>query len=327
MEGDMKSYYIKSVNGKTVLEPREVPVPQPKAGEILVKVRAASLNRGELLASISLHRADVAHPAGGDCAGEVQAVGEGVTAFKPGDRVLGRARGSFSEFVAMSVQQAALVPQRMTWEQAATVPISSITAYEAICGYGKLKAGETLLVVGAASGVGVVGVQIGKFLGAKVIGVSRSAAKLEKLKGVGLDVGIAAAGGFADKVLAATGGQGVNLAINLVGGSAFPDCVRSLANQGRLAIIGYVDGQHHAEIDLETVHGKRLQIFGVSNALLPPAQRAEAMRGFVRDVLPGFADGRIVPVIDKVFTFDELPAAKAYVETDAQLGKVVVKMS
>jgi NADPH:quinone reductase-like Zn-dependent oxidoreductase len=323
----MKSYYIKSVNGKTVFEPREVPVPQPKAGEILVKVRAASLNRGEILASISLHSAEVPHPAGGDCAGEVHAVGEGVTAFKPGDRVLGRARGSFSEFVAMSVQQAALVPQRLTWEQAATVPISAITAYEAILGYGKLKSGETLLVVGAASGVGVVGVQIGKFLGAKVIGVSRSAAKLEKLKAAGLDIGIAAAGGgFADKVLAATGGQGVNLAINLVGGTAFPDCVRSLANQGRLAIIGYVDGQHHAEIDLETVHGKRLQIFGVSNALLPPAQRAEAMRGFVRDLLPGYADGRITPVIDKVFAFDELPAAKAYVETNAQLGKVVVKM-
>lgn len=324
----MKSYYIKSVNGKTVFEPREVPVPQPKAGEILVKVCAASLNRGEILASISLHSAEVPHPAGGDCAGEVHAVGEGVTAFKPGDRVLGRARGSFSEFVAMSVQQAALVPQRLTWEQAATVPISAITAYEAILGYGKLKSGETLLVVGAASGVGVVGVQIGKFLGAKVIGVSRSAAKLEKLKAAGLDIGITAAGGgFADKVLAATGGQGVNLAINLVGGTAFPDCVRSLANQGRLAIIGYVDGQHHADIDLETVHGKRLQIFGVSNALLPPAQRAEAMRGFVRDVLPGFADGRIVPVIDRVFSFDELLAAKAYVESNAQLGKVVVKMS
>ncbi len=324
----MKSYFIKSVSGKTVFEPREVPVPQPKAGEILVKVRAASLNRGEILASISLHKADVPHPAGGDCAGEVHALGEGVTAFKPGDRVLGRARGSFSEFVTMSVPQAALVPQRLTWEQAATVPISSITAYEAICGYGKLKAGETLLVAGAASGVGVVGVQIGKFLGAKVIGVSRSGPKLEKLKAVGLDVGIATAGGgFADKVLAATGGQGVNLAINLVGGSAFPDCVRSLANQGRLAIIGYVDGKHHAEIDLETVHGRRLQIFGVSNALLPPAQRAEAMRGFVRDILPGFADGRIVPVIDRVFPFAELAAAKAYVESDAQLGKVVVKMS
>ena len=323
----MKSYYINSINGKTVFEPREVPQPQPKAGEILVRVRAASLNRGEILASISLHKVHEPHPAGGDCAGEVQAVGEGVTAFKPGDRVLGRARGSFAEYVAMSAQQAALVPQRLSWEQAAAVPIVSITAYEAICQYGKLKSGETLLVAGAASGVGVIAVQAGKYLGAKVIGVSRSAKKLEKLKSIGLDIGIEARGGkFADQVLEATGGKGVNLALNLVGGSAFPDCVRSLANQGRLAIIGYVDDQHHAEIDLETVHGKRLQIFGVSNALLPPPQRAEAMRGFIRDLLPGFADGRITPVIDKVFPFSELPAAKAYVETNAQIGKVVVTL-
>jgi len=182
-------------------------------------------------------------------------------------------------------------------------------------------------VAGAASGVGVIAVQAGKYLGAKVIGISRSKDKLDKLKAIGLDVGIVASGGgFADKVLEATGGKGVNLSVNLIGGSVFPDLVRSAANQGRIAIIGYVDDQHHAEIDLETVHGKRLQIFGVSNALLPAPQRAEAMRGFARDLLPGFAEGRITPVIDKVFPFDQLPAAKAYVESNAQLGKVVVKM-
>ena len=324
----MKCCYIKSVNGKTVFELREAPVPQPKRGEILVRVRAASLNRGELLASISLHSADVPHPGGGDCAGEVHAVGEGVTAFKPGDRVLGRARGSFAEFVAMSVEQAARVPERLTWEQAAAVPVVSVTAYEILCLYGKLKAGETLLVAGAASGVGVICVQAGKYLGAKVIGTSRSAEKLDKLKkSAGLDVGIKAAGsGFADKVLEATGGKGVDLAANLIGGGAFPDCVRSLANQGRVAICGYVDHKMKAEVDLEAVHTKRLQIYGVSNALLPAAGRAEAMRGFIRDLLPGFAEGKITPLIDKVFPFDELPAAKAYVETNAQLGKVVVRM-
>jgi NADPH:quinone reductase len=254
-------------------------------------------------------------------------VGEGVTTFKPGDAILGRARGTYSDYVVMSVAQAAMKPERLSWEQAAAVPVVSVTAYEAICSLGRLKAGETLLVVGASSGVGMIAVQAGKYLGATVIGVSRSAQKLEKLKAAGLDVGIAAPGaGFADKVLEATGGKGVNLAVNLVGGGAFPDCIRSLANQGRLAIIGYVDGKHHAEIDLETVHGKRLQIFGVSNTLMAPAQRAEAMRGFVRDLLPGFAEGRITPLVDKVFPFSELPAAKAYVESDAQLGKVVIRM-
>ena len=324
----MKCYYIKDVNGKTVFEPREVPKPQPKAGEILVRVRAASLNRGEILASISLHKVHEPHPAGADCAGEVEAVGEGVTAFKPGDRVLGRARGSLAEYVAMSAVQAAPAPQRLTWEQAAAVPVVSVTAYEAICQYGKLKAGETLLVAGAASGVGVIAVQAGKYLGAKVIGISRSKEKLEKLKAVGLDIGIVASGGgFADKVLEATGGKGVNVALNLVGGSAFPDCLRSLANKGRLAIIGYVDDQHHAEINLEMVHGKRLQIFGVSNALMSAPERADAMRDFARDLLPGFAEGRITPLIDKVFPFDQVVAAKAYVETNAQLGKVVIKVA
>lgn len=323
----MKCYYIKSVNGRTAYEQREMPKPLPKAGELLVKVKAASLNRGEIMASISLHQVHEPHPAGGDCAGEVEAVGEGVTAFKPGDRVLGRARGSFAEHVIMAVAQAAPAPKNLSWEQAAAVPIVSVTAYEAMCQYGKLKSGETLLVAGAASGVGMIAVQAGKYLGAKVIGISRSKDKLDKLKAIGMDVGIQASGaGFADQVLKATDGKGVNLALNLVGGTVFPDLVRSLANQGRLAIIGYVDNTYKAEIDLETVHGKRLQIFGVSNALLPQPQRAEAMKGFARDLLPGFAEGKITPVIDKVFPFDQLPQAKDYVESNAQLGKVVVKM-
>jgi NADPH:quinone reductase len=323
----MKCYYIDSVNGKTVFELREAPVPQPKKGEILVRVRAASLNRGEILASISLHAVHEAKPAGGDCAGEVESVGEGVTAFKKGDRVLGRARGSYAEYAVMSVEQAARAPERLSWEQAAAVPVAAITAYEAICAMGRLKAGETLLVVGASSGVGMFGVQAGKYLGARVIGTSRSAEKLEKLKSAGMDVGIqAAGGGFAEKVLEATGGKGVDLAINLVGGSAFPDCVRSLANKGRLAIIGYVDNKLKAEVDLEVVHGKRLHVFGVSNALMSAPDRAEAMRGFIRDLLPGFAEGKITPIVDRVFPFHELPAAKAYVESDAQLGKVVVTM-
>ncbi|HKA40917.1 MAG TPA: zinc-binding dehydrogenase [Burkholderiales bacterium] len=323
----MKCCYIKSVNGKTVFESRQAPMPQPKRGEILVRVRAASLNRGEILASISLHSADVPHPAGADCAGEVHAIGEGVTAFRPGERVLGRARGSFAEFVAMSADQAALVPERLTWEQAAAVPIVSVTAYEILCSYGRLKAGETLLVAGAASGVGVMCVQAGKYIGVRVIGTSRSAEKLQKLKSVGLDVGIETnGGGFADKVLEATGGKGVNLAANLIGASVFPDCLRSLANQGRLAICGYVDDKFTAEVDLQAVHTKRLQIYGVSNAMFSAAGRAEAMRNFVRDLLPGFAEGRITPLVDRVFPFDELPAAKTYVETNAQLGKVVVRM-
>jgi NADPH2:quinone reductase len=325
----MKSYYIKEKPaGGTEYELRELPKPQPKKGEMLVKVRAASLNRGEILASISLHRADEPRPAGGDCAGEVEAVGEGVTRFKVGDPILGRARGCFSEYVSMLEVQAAPKPKNLSWEEAGAVTTVSVTAYESVSQFGRLKAGETMVVTGAPSGVGVAAVQLGKYLGAKVIGISRSQQKLDKLKALGLDVGIVATGGdgFADKVLEVTGGKGANLGVNLVGGSAFPDLVRSAANQGRIAIVGYVDHKHHAEIDLEAVHGRRLQIFGVSNALLPADQRAEAMAGFIRVMLPGIVEGRIKPIVDKAFPFAELAAAKAYVESDTQLGKVVVTM-
>jgi len=170
----MKIYYITSVNGKTAFELREAPKPQPKAGEILVKVKAASLNRGEILASITMHKVHEPHPAGADCAGEVEAVGEGVTQFKPGDRIIGRARGSFAEYVAMAAAQATAAPKNLSWEHAASLGVAAITAYEAIVPLGRFKSGETLLVAGAASGVGVMAVQIGKYLGGKVVGLSRS---------------------------------------------------------------------------------------------------------------------------------------------------------
>jgi len=323
----MKSWWIRSEGGKTALELRDVAAPQPKPGEIVLRMRAASLNRGELLASIGLHGLEAPRPAGGDGAGEVHALGAGVSGFRPGDHVIGRSRGFFSEYVAVPVEQVFPMPQRLTWEQAAAIPTAFITAYEMLLPHGGLEAGEWLLVAGASSGVGVACVQIGKVVGAKVIGTSGSSKKLEQLKGVGLDVALQArGGGFAQKVLEATGGRGANLAIDLVGGTAFPDCVASLAKQGRLAIVGYVDGVMRAEIDLEAVHGRRLRIFGISNAALNAAERADATRGFVRDVMPAVADGRITPVIDKVFAFDELPAAKAYVESNAQVGKVVVRM-
>ncbi|MDH3437423.1 MAG: alcohol dehydrogenase catalytic domain-containing protein, partial [Betaproteobacteria bacterium] len=168
----MKSFWIKSDHGKTALELRELPMPQPKRGEIVVRMRAASLNRGELLASIGLHSLDEPRPAGGDGAGEVHAVGEGVTGVKPGDHVMARARGFFSEYVVVRADQGFPMPERLSWEQAGAVPTAFITAYEMLIPHGRLKANEWLLVAGASSGVGVACIQIGKVLGAHTLGTS-----------------------------------------------------------------------------------------------------------------------------------------------------------
>ena len=323
----MKSYWIRHEGNKGVLDLHEVPIPVAARGQIVLRVRAASLNRGDLLGAIAFHRAAEGRPAGVDAAGEVHAVGEGVENLKRGDRIMVRSRGCFAEYVLVDPALATPIPPHLSWEQAAAIPISYVTAWEALVQFGRLKAGEWLLIAGASSGVGVASIQLGRVLGAKVIGVSTSEAKLAKLRELGLDVGIYARGeDFSARVVAATGGKGVDLAVNLVGGTVFGACQKSLGNFGRLAIVGYVDGVMRSELDLEAMHGKRLEIFGISNAPLTPAMRAEATLGFNRDVMPAINDGRIVPVIDRVFPFDQLPMAKEYVESGAQIGKVVVRL-
>lgn len=323
----MKSYWIRHNGDTAELELREMPIPEPGPGQVLLRVRAASLNRGDLLGAIAFHRSAQGRPVGVDAAGEIHAVGEGVTDFRRGDRIMVRGRGCFAEYVLTDPALASPIPPQFSWEQAAAIPISYVTAWESLVQFGRLRAGEWLLITGASSGVGVASIQLGKVLGAKVMGVSGSGAKLDKLRALGLDVAICARNeDFSPRALEATGGNGVDLAVNLVGGSVFAACQRSLGKFGRLAVVGYVDGVMKAELDLEATHGKRLEVFGISNAPLTPAMRAAATRGFNRDVMPAIADGRIVPVIDRVFPFDELPLAKAYVESGAQIGKVVVRL-
>ncbi len=324
----MKSFWIHAEPGRTRLEAREVERPSPGAGQLLVKVRAAGLNRGEFIAGLGLHaKAPAPKPAGGEAAGEVAALGAGVTGFSQGARVMGRAAGAFAEFALMDAREALLIPERLSWEQAAAVPLVFMVVHDMLIGQGRLRAGEWLLVTGVSSGVGVGALQAGKALGARVIGTSGSGAKLERLKPLGLDLGLATRkGDFCAAVMEATGGKGANLVVNTVGGSVFPECVRALAYEGRLATVGYLDGVLKSEIDLDALHAKRLTLFGVSNKLRSAAERAATVRGFAADLLPAIADGRIVPLIDRVFDFDALPAAKAYMESDAQLGKIVVKL-
>ena len=322
----MKSCWIVTKDHKAVLAIRNVPVPEPGPGEIVVRVHATAMNRGELMVGGVVHGGPE-KIGGTEAAGEVHAVGEGVTAVKSGDRVTGRARGGFAEYTVMDARQAMPVPPRLSWEQAAAIPVAFLTSYEMLVEHGRLQRGEWLLVTGASSGVGVASVQTAKAIGASVIGTSGSAEKLATLKAAGLDAGIATrAPDFAAKVKEITGGKGANLIVNCVGGSVFAECVRALAYQGRLATVGYVDRVMKSEIDLEALHANRYVVFGVSNARLSPEQRAQTVRGFVRDVLPAIADGRINPLIDKIFSFNDLPTAKDYMESNAQVGKVAVRV-
>lgn len=323
----MKSYWMVSDNTGSRLELRNVDTPQPSPGQVLVKMHAASLNRGEFIHGHGLHAVGSAKAAGMEGAGEIVQVGESVTGWKAGDRVMGRCPGAFSQYALMDVREIMPVPARLSLEEAASIPLTFLVTHDLLVLQGQLQTGQWLLVNGVSSGVGVASLQMAKVLGAKVIGTSGSQAKLDQLKPLGLDVGICTrAPDFHDAVMQATEGKGANLAVNTVGGTVFAEALRSLAFQGRMGIVGYVDGSLSAPIDLETLHAKRLVVFGVSNKLRTPAQRADGIAKFAAQMLPAFADGRIQPLVDRVFGFDAMPQAKAHMESNQHTGKIVLNI-
>lgn len=322
----MQSWWMQMTDAETVLEARDTPMPQPGPGQLLVRMRAAALNRGEFVLGHGLHgKAGTWKAIGGEGAGEVVAVGEGVIGFKPGDGAMGRCAGAFAQYALMEQAEAIVKPQTLSWKEAASVPLTFLVSYDMLVLQGRLKAGDWLLINGVTSGVGVASLQLGKALGAKVIGTSGSARKLEVLKPLGLDEGLCTrAADFAPAIMEATSQHGADLIVNTVGGSVFAENIRALAFEGRLATVGYVDGVLHADIDLEALHAKRLTVFGVSNKLRTKEQRSAALPRFRAEVMPLIAAGRIKPQIDQVFDFSRLRQAKERMEAGAHVGKIVL---
>lgn len=321
----MKTWWM-DVNGDSaVLQLREGPRPEAGPGQLLVRVHAAGLNRGEFITGHGLHAKAGARAIGLEAAGEVVAAGAGVTGWRPGQRVMGRCPAAFAEYAVMDVREAMAVPQRLSWEQAAAIPVVYQVAYDLLLLHGRVAASDWVLVNGVSSGVGVASLQVAKAFGAKVIGTSGAAHKLARLRELGLDVALCTREpDFHDAVMQATRGAGVNFVVNNVGGSAFAEEIRCMAFEGKLGMVGYVDGTLQAQIDIEALHARRLTLFGVSNKMRTPQQRAADVPGFVRDLVPAVADGRITPVVDRVFPFDQLEAAREHMRADRHLGKIVL---
>jgi NADPH:quinone reductase-like Zn-dependent oxidoreductase len=310
---------------------RDVQRPVVTPGHVLIRVHASSLNRAEFRRLHTLRTrpsqpAPEARTGGGDAAGEVVETGGGVSGIKLGDRVMGRCAGGFAEYALLDAREVMPAPERLSWEEAACIPIVFVVVHDALFVSGQLGAGESLLVTAAPSGVGVAALLLAKYLGAKVIGTSRSAEKLERLKAHGLDVGVVTgAEGFGEAVSRVICDQGVDMVVDNIGADVLEPCLKALAVGGRFVTIGRMSGATKAEFDVDLLAERRLHLYGVSNRLRAPAQRAESAKRFVADLMPALSDGRIPPVIDRCFPLDDIAAAGAYLEADRHVGKVVIQ--
>jgi NADPH:quinone reductase len=321
----MRSWWMEVSGDAATLQLREVARPEPGPGQVLLRLHAAALNRGEFITGHGLHAKPGARAIGLEGAGEVVALGAGVSGVSVGERVMGRCPGAFSEYAVMDLRECIPIAPNLSWTEAAALPLVYQVAYDLLVLHGRVAASEWVLINGVASGVGVASLQVAKAFGARVIGTSGSEDKLARLRDLGLDVALCTRGAqFHDAVMQATGGAGVNMVVNNVGGSVFAEDVRCLAFQGRLGMVGYVDGQLKAEMDIEALHGKRLTLFGVSNKMRTPQQRAADVPGFIRDLVPAVADGRIRPIVDRVFPFEQLEAAREHMQANRHLGKIVL---
>lgn len=324
----MRAVRITTPGGPEVLEMGEVDRPEPGPDQILVRVRAAGVNRAELLQRRGLYPAPPGWPAdvpGLEYAGEVEAAGERVRDWRPGDRVMGLVGGgAYAGYVVVHEREAIAVPDGLSWEEAAAIPEVFVTAHDALFTRGRLVLGETLLVHAVGSGVGTAALQLAKVAGATVLGTSRTPWKLERAKELGLDVAIVAGTeDFADTVLDRTHGRGVDLILDLVGAGYLPRNLASLALLGRIVVVGLTAGVF-AEIDLGVVLRKRLTIVGTSLRTRPLEEKIVALQAFSQHVLPLLAAGRLRPVMDETFPMEEAARAHHRMESNENFGKIVL---
>lgn len=306
---------------------RDVPVPEAGAGEVLVRVRAAGLNRADLLMLQGIYPGTRAEfTAGSEVAGEVAAVGAGVTGLAEGARVMGGTRGAFAEYALVDRRRLMPVPEALDWAEAAALPVGLETEHDALVQAG-FTAGQSVVVLGATSSVGLVGVQLAKALGATpVVATTTSARKAAALAGAGADLVVNTADDdLAEAVTAATGGTGADIVLDHVGGQAFAAAFLATRIGGTIVNIGRLAGPE-STVDLNDLAFRRLRVIGTTFSVRTQDERAAVTAALVPDVLPALSAGRIRPVIDRVVPFTDATAAADHMRSNQAVGKIVLSM-
>jgi putative PIG3 family NAD(P)H quinone oxidoreductase len=314
----------------SVLVESTAPVPAPRDGEVLIRVAYAGVNRPDVLQrSGNYPPPPGASPyIGLEAAGEVAAVGAGVTQWRVGDRVCALTNGgAYAEYVATPAGQALPVPAGLTLLQAAALPETYFTVWANVIERGRLKAGETILVHGGSSGIGLTAIQMAKAWGATVYTTVGNQEKAEACRTLGADYAIDyRAQDFVDEVMRLTDKRGVDLVLDMVGGDYIARNLRCLALEGRLVQIAFLQPSK-VEVDWMPLMLKRLTFTGSTLRARPDAEKARLAGELRANVWPHLERGRMLPVIHKVFPLREAAAAHALMESSTHIGKIMLEVA
>jgi len=322
----MKAAIITRAGGPEVLEIQEVERPEPIGDLVRVRVRAAGVNRADLLQRAGGYPAPAGVPAnipGLEFAGEVDAIGPLVRAWKPGQRVMGLAGGGAqAEYILAHEGLLVEIPENLDFAQAAGIPEVFMTAHDALFTQAGLSMGERVLIHAAGSGVGTAAIQLAKATGATTFGTSRTPAKLEQARKLGLDFAIPAQD-FAAEVQRLTNKQGVHVVLDFVGGSYLEQNVQALGNWGRMVILATMGGAQ-GTLPIGLLMGKRISIKGVTLRTRTLEEKLAVTRAFATGVLPLLASGSVSPIIERTYPLAKIGDAHTAMGANENFGKLII---
>jgi NADPH2:quinone reductase len=322
----MRAVEIAKPGGPEVLQPAQRPVPQPKAHEILIKVAAAGVNRPDVLQRMGLYAVppDASDLPGLEIAGEVVCGGK---TFKAGDKVCALAHGGgYAEYCVVPEVQALPVPKGLSLTEAASLPETFFTVWSNVYDRGALKPGESLLVQGGSSGIGVTAIQMAAALGNRVFATAGSDEKVAACVRLGADAAFNyKSQDWGSEVKAATGGKGVNVILDMVGGDYVPKELKCLADDGRLVFIAFLRGPK-TELDINELMRRRLTISGSTLRPRPVEFKGYVAKNLREKIWPLIEAGRIKPEIFKTFPLAQAADAHRLMETSQHIGKLVLTL-
>ena len=323
----MKAWIGEGAGRSAVFREATLPTPVAGPGQVLLRVRAVGLNLVDRFPKTQHFSHTPPAPAaipGMEAAGEIAELGGGVQDRRVGERVMAMVQGGCVEYVCVHASLLMDVPATMDWAYAAAIPVSFLTAHDALVTNGRFARGNAVLVQGATTGVGLAALQLARLGGASLVaGTSRSADKLERTAPLGLQLPVTSA--VAEAVLAATGGRGADVVLDHLGARVLNETLRATAIGGRIVNIGRYAGSR-GEIDLEMLELRRISLIGVTFRTRSLEEHAAIVAAFTGQHAADLEAARLRPVIDQVMGFDELPAAMERAASGQQFGKLVVAL-